>query len=107
ASPRIEYAPGEVGAVVRVDAGCAEDCAAARENPRDGESVERPPIVFDETAPAVLDAEDFRALVQHRAAHDGAYDCVKAGAVAASRHDSNTQTHSRKTLSNAQAETVN
>src|SRR5205085_5334204 len=69
---------------------------AAREYACDGEAVERPPVVFDEPAPAVLDAENFRAFVQHRAAHDGAYDCVEAGAVPAARHDSNTQTHSRK-----------
>jgi hypothetical protein len=49
--------------------------------------VERPPVVFDEAAPAVLDAEDLRAFVQHRAAHDGAYDRVQAGAVAAPRHE--------------------
>ncbi len=107
ALPSLKYAPRKVVAVVRVCARGAEDRAAAREYARDGEAVERPPVVFDEPAPAVLYAEDFRALLQHRAAHDGAYDRVEAGAVAASRHDSDTQTHSRKTPSNVQYETVN
>src|SRR5919107_3176339 len=67
ALPRFEYAPGEVRAVVRVYAGGAEDGSPARENPSDGEPVERPPVVLYEPAPAVLDAENLRALVQHRA----------------------------------------
>src|SRR5919206_3013446 len=61
ALPSLKYAPRKVVPVVRVDAGGAEDCAAAREYARDGEAVERPPVVLDEAAPAVLDAEDFRA----------------------------------------------
>ena len=70
-------------AAVALQAGRAEDGAAAGEDAADGVEVEGAVAAVEQALVAVLEADDLVAVVRHGAVHDRPDHCVEAGAVAA------------------------
>lgn len=88
-----DMAPGLLDAAPQVlgaDPGGAENRSAARQDAADGVQVELAVVTFEQALPAVVEAYDLVAVVDHGAVHHGPDDGVQAGAVATARQHTNT-----------------